>query len=105
MLGSERYVAERACVWVELTVSRMTGGGYALRLCLGITQEPRLAQPCARRGRQSARKLGRPLVPRRALRGPRAPPQLIPAVSPWAIPHLGSDEVPSERVGNTNSWQ
>ncbi len=31
-LGSERYVAEPARVPVELTVSRMTGGGYALRL-------------------------------------------------------------------------
>lgn len=32
MLGSERYTAEPATVAVELTVSRMTGAGYALRL-------------------------------------------------------------------------
>jgi uncharacterized protein len=31
-LGSERYAAEPARVPVELSVSRMTGGGYALRL-------------------------------------------------------------------------
>ena len=31
-LGSERYAAEPARVPVLLTVSRMTGGGYALRL-------------------------------------------------------------------------
>jgi uncharacterized protein len=32
MLGSERYVAQPHLVPVELSVSRMTGGGYALRL-------------------------------------------------------------------------
>ena len=32
MLGSERYAAEPARVPVELDVSRMAGGGYALRL-------------------------------------------------------------------------
>ncbi len=32
LLGSERYTAEPARVPVELSVSRMTGGGYALRL-------------------------------------------------------------------------
>jgi uncharacterized protein len=32
LLGSERYAAEPASVPVELSVSRMTGGGYALRL-------------------------------------------------------------------------
>jgi uncharacterized protein len=31
-LSSERYVAEPASVPVELTISRMLGGGYALRL-------------------------------------------------------------------------
>jgi len=31
-LGSERYAAEPALVPVELNVSRMSGGGYALRL-------------------------------------------------------------------------
>jgi uncharacterized protein len=31
-LGSERYTAEPAQVPVELSVSRMSGGGYALRL-------------------------------------------------------------------------
>jgi uncharacterized protein len=32
LLGSERYVAQPHLVPVELSVSRMTGGGYALRL-------------------------------------------------------------------------
>jgi uncharacterized protein len=32
LLGSERYAAEPARVPVELTISRMIGGGYALRL-------------------------------------------------------------------------
>jgi uncharacterized protein len=32
LLGSERYAAEPARVPVELNVSRMTGGGYALRV-------------------------------------------------------------------------
>jgi uncharacterized protein len=32
LLGSERYEAGQARVPVELSVSRMTGGGYALRL-------------------------------------------------------------------------
>ncbi|HYM54401.1 MAG TPA: DUF177 domain-containing protein [Solirubrobacteraceae bacterium] len=32
LLGSERYTAEPARVPVDLSVSRMTGGGYALRL-------------------------------------------------------------------------
>jgi len=32
VLGSERYTAEPARVPVELSVSRMTGNGYALRL-------------------------------------------------------------------------
>jgi uncharacterized protein len=32
MLGSERYIAQPHPVPVELSVSRMTGGGYALRL-------------------------------------------------------------------------
>jgi uncharacterized protein len=32
MLGSERYTAEPARVPVALSVSRMTGGGYALRM-------------------------------------------------------------------------
>jgi uncharacterized protein len=32
VLGSERYVPEPASVPVELTISRMIGGGYALRL-------------------------------------------------------------------------
>src|SRR5271157_2955531 len=32
LLGSERYTAASARVPVELDVSRMTGGGYALRL-------------------------------------------------------------------------
>jgi uncharacterized protein len=32
MLGSEQYTAQPALVPVELSVSRMSGGGYALRL-------------------------------------------------------------------------
>jgi uncharacterized protein len=32
LLGSERYAAEPARVPVELSVSRMSGGGYALRI-------------------------------------------------------------------------
>jgi uncharacterized protein len=32
LLGSERYAPEPRCVPVELNVSRMTGGGYAMRL-------------------------------------------------------------------------
>lgn len=37
MLGSEHYAAEPARVPVELSVSRMTGGGYALRVCFSAT--------------------------------------------------------------------
>lgn len=44
MLGSERYEAEPSLVPVELTVSRMTGGGYALRLGF----ETAVAGPCMR---------------------------------------------------------
>ena len=43
-LGSETYVAEPSCVPVQLTVSRMTGGGYALRLRFGV----HVAGPCMR---------------------------------------------------------
>jgi uncharacterized protein len=44
VLGSERYVAEPARVPVELSVSRMTGNGYALRLRF----EAAVAGPCMR---------------------------------------------------------
>lgn len=44
MLGSERYVAEPHRVPVELGVSRMMGGGYALRLAFAAT----VAGPCMR---------------------------------------------------------
>ena len=44
MLGSERYTAEPARVPVELDVSRMLGGGYALRLRFTAA----LTGPCMR---------------------------------------------------------
>jgi len=44
VLGGERYAAEPARVPVELEVSRMTGGGYALRLRLTAA----LVGPCMR---------------------------------------------------------
>jgi uncharacterized protein len=44
MLGSERYTAEPPVVAAELTISRMAGGGYALRLCLSAA----LSGPCMR---------------------------------------------------------
>jgi uncharacterized protein len=44
VLGSERYEAQPASVPVELTVSRMTGGGYALRLRFAAA----LSGPCMR---------------------------------------------------------
>jgi uncharacterized protein len=43
-LGSERYEAEPSQVPVELTVSRMTGGGYALRIGFAAA----VAGPCMR---------------------------------------------------------
>jgi uncharacterized protein len=43
-LGSERYVAQPHLVPVELSVSRMAGGGYALRL--GFSAE--VVGPCMR---------------------------------------------------------
>lgn len=43
-LGSERYVAEPRHVPAELSVSRMTGGGYALRLRFAAT----VSGPCMR---------------------------------------------------------
>jgi uncharacterized protein len=44
LLGSERYFAEPEQVSVELNVSRMTGGGYALRLSFSA----RVLGPCMR---------------------------------------------------------
>ena len=44
-LGGERYAAEPARVPVELDVSRMTGGGYALRLRFAARRSP--ARACA----------------------------------------------------------
>jgi uncharacterized protein len=44
VLGAERYAAEPARVPVKLDVSRMTGGGYALRLRFAA----RLQGPCMR---------------------------------------------------------
>jgi len=43
-LGSERYAAEPALVPVQLTVSRMAGGGYALRICFSAA----VSGPCMR---------------------------------------------------------
>jgi uncharacterized protein len=43
-LGSERYAAEPSLVQVELTISRMAGGGYALRLRFAAA----LGGPCMR---------------------------------------------------------
>jgi uncharacterized protein len=44
ILGSETYTPEPSQVTVELDVSRMTGMGYALRLCFAATLEG----PCMR---------------------------------------------------------
>jgi uncharacterized protein len=44
MFGSERYAAEPSRAPVELEVSRMVGGGYALRLCFSAA----LTGPCMR---------------------------------------------------------
>jgi uncharacterized protein len=44
MLGSERYEAQPTPVPLALTISRMTGGGYALRLVF----EAALSGPCMR---------------------------------------------------------
>lgn len=44
VLGSERYAAHPRMVPVELNVSRMTGGGYALRLRFSAE----IAGPCMR---------------------------------------------------------
>jgi len=43
-LGSETYTAEPALVPLELTVSRMSGGGYALRIAFSAG----VAGPCMR---------------------------------------------------------
>jgi uncharacterized protein len=50
VLGSERYVADPAVVPVHLEVSRMLGGGYALRLRFSAA----LAGPCMRCLRDAA---------------------------------------------------
>jgi uncharacterized protein len=44
LLGSERYAAQPARVPVELTISRMVGGGYALRLRFSVA----ISGPCMR---------------------------------------------------------
>src|SRR5438270_2003648 len=44
LLGSERYLAEPGRVPVELTISRMIGGGYALRLRFSAA----ISGPCMR---------------------------------------------------------
>jgi uncharacterized protein len=50
MLGTERYTAEPARVPVALSVSRMTGGGYALRLRFAAE----VSGPCMRCLRQAS---------------------------------------------------
>jgi uncharacterized protein len=50
VMGSETYTAEPACVPVELAVSRMIGGGYALRLHFSVA----LQGPCMRCLKQAA---------------------------------------------------
>jgi uncharacterized protein len=50
VFASERYVADPATVPVHLEVSRMLGGGYALRLCFSAA----LAGPCMRCLREAA---------------------------------------------------
>jgi uncharacterized protein len=50
ILGSERYMAEPATVPVRLEVSRMLGGGYALRVRFSAA----LAGPCMRCLRDAA---------------------------------------------------
>jgi DUF177 domain-containing protein len=50
MLASQRYVADPATVPVRLEVSRMLGGGYALRLSFSAA----LAGPCMRCLRDAA---------------------------------------------------
>ncbi len=53
MLGSERYLARPAQVPVELGVSRMSGGGYALRLRFGAE----VHGPCMRCLREAAQSI------------------------------------------------
>jgi uncharacterized protein len=50
VLGSERYVAKPERVPVELTISRMVGGGYALRLRFSAA----ISGPCMRCLRDAA---------------------------------------------------
>jgi uncharacterized protein len=50
LLGSETYVAEPALVPVELSISRMSGGGYALRIRLSAA----VSGPCMRCLKQAA---------------------------------------------------
>jgi uncharacterized protein len=44
LLGSERYLIEPECVPVDLSISRMAGGGYALLLCFSAA----VRGPCMR---------------------------------------------------------
>ena len=50
LLGSEIYNAEPALVPLELSISRMSGGGYALRICLSAA----VSGPCMRCLKQAA---------------------------------------------------
>lgn len=50
LLGSERYAAEPSLVPVQLSVSRMSGGGYALRMRFSAA----VSGPCMRCLKQAA---------------------------------------------------
>ncbi len=63
VLGTEQYAAEPASVPVELSVSRMSGGGYALRISFtAAVSGPcmRCLQPAAPRVEVEAREVDRP---------------------------------------------
>ncbi len=63
MLGSERYEAQPARVPVELSVSRMTGGGYALLLRFSANVSGpcmRCLEPASPRVTVEAREVDRP---------------------------------------------
>lgn len=63
MLGSERYAAEPSLVPVDLTVSRMTGDGYALLMRFAANVSGpcmRCLEPASRRIEVEAREVDRP---------------------------------------------
>ncbi len=63
VLGSEQYAAEPSSVPVDLSVSRMTGGGYALRIAFSAAVSGpcmRCLQPAAPVVEAEAREVDRP---------------------------------------------